>query len=605
MADNMNTQEYYSTVSGYPDWSEAVEGEVNKAVFAQIKDFDEAVTSGTGISPSLKGIRAYTGRGNSSMQQSNNIPDVDITGQLGVSVALMKIDFNVTAMVIDTLTAKLASIEATPQAVTFKGNSKGRRLAEDLNFLLKGLFHKYDLSHLLNLAFKDAMVNRAGYLKVVKDEGEIRVDRLYADEIIVDNADGYYNKPYKMIHRKAVPIQVMIDKFPEFEQQIKNASVKEYRQYNQRNYTPHIIVAESWCLNTYKEKGRHCIVIDNCDLVDEEWDKDYFPVLKCDYNEPIIGWLGSSVVDDLHPLQQEINRILVTIQAILKLMSVPRVFIDTNSQVNKNHFTNRVGLMVLYDGKKGLAPIIHNGSSLPPELMQSLEFLVAQCYARAGLTPLDTQGQQQTGTGNSSGEALNTMTEIKAERWRYLQHNYEQKHIELAQIILNELQGTSIKLSALDKTIGLREVSTKIIPKTKDSFVLKMFPVSSLPDGITDKIQAVTDMVNLGIIPRSLVPELFDMPDLDARTAMISAPQRLIDKIVEEMLDSGVYYPPEPYFNLQYGVMCATQHYNWAMLNEEEESKLELLRRFIKDCQTLITQMTPPPMPMPPQGAKK
>ena len=56
--------------------------------------------------------------------------------------------------------------------------------------------------------------------------------------------------------------------------------------------------------------------------------------------------------------------------------------------------------MVLYDGKKGLAPIIHNGSSLPPELMQSLEFLVAQCYARAGLTPLDTQGQQQTGTGN-------------------------------------------------------------------------------------------------------------------------------------------------------------------------------------------------------------
>lgn len=592
-------QEFYADNSSFPDWSACKEGEVYKAVFAQIRDFDEQVTSGTGISPSLKGIRAYTGRGNSSMQQSTNIPDVDITGQLGVSVGLMKINFNVTAMVIDTLTAKLASIEAVPQAVTFKGNSKGRKLAEDLNFLLKGIFHKYDLTHLLNLAFRDAMVNRTGYLKVVKEDDEISIDRLYADEILVDNADGYYNKPYKMIHRKAVPLQVMLDKYPEYEDILKHSQIKEYRQYNQRNYTPHLIVAETWCLNTYKEKGRHCITVESGDLFDEEWDKDYFPVLKCDYNEPIIGWLGSSVVDDLHPLQIEIDRLLVTMQAIMKLMSIPRVFMDHNAQVNKNHFTNRVGLIVLYDGKKGLAPIIHNGASMPPELMTQLEFLIAQAYARAGLTPIDTQGQTPVSSGNQSGAALATMTEIKAERWRYLQHNYERKHVDLANIILNELKGTNIKVTSLDRSIGLKEIRTRVIPKTENSYVLKMFPVSALPDAIADQITAIQGLLQLGVIQPNQVPELMKMPDLDSKIAMISAPAKLIDKIIDEMLETGIYKNPEPYFNLQYGVQAATQHYNWSMLNDEEESKLALLRRFIKDCQTLIPQPTAPTAPTP------
>lgn len=596
-----HTQEYYSENANFPDWSSAPVDEVNKAIFAQIRDFDETVTSGSGISPSLKGIKAYTGRGNSSMQQSNNIPDVDITGQLGVSVALMKMNFNVTAMVIDTLTAKLASIEAVPQAVTFKGTSKGRKLAEDLNFLLKGLFHKYDLTHLLNIAFRDAMVNRTGYLKVIKEDDEVCIDRLYADEIIVDNADGYYNKPYKMIHRKAVPMQVMIDKYPEHEEAIKQAQIKEYRQYNKRNYTPHIIVAEAWCKNTYKPKGRHVIVIDNQDLIDEEWDKDYIPILKCDYNEPIIGWQGSSVVDDLHPLQQEIDRLLITIQAILKLMSVPRVFVDSASDINKNHFTNKVGLIITYNSKQGLAPIIHNGASLPPELMEVLEFMISQAYARAGLTPIDTQGQAPTGSGNQSGQAMNTMTEIKAERWRYLQHNYEAKHVELAQLILDELQGSKIKISALDRIIGLKEVSTKVIPKTRDSFVLKMFPISSLPEDITEKIQAVTQLNQMGIIPTSMLPDLFDMPDLDAKISMISARNRLVDKLIEDMMDTGVYENPEPYYCYDnYPVQTANQHYCWGKLNGVEESKLALLRRFMNDCSKLI-----PIQPPVPQGVKQ
>lgn len=588
--------------SQYPDWIDSKPKEAFRAIFNQLNDFDKSVLNSV-ANDYIRGIKQYSGRDISSMNSYNNASGIDLNNQLNMSSGIMKVAFNLTASVIDTLTAKLASIESVPQAVTNKGNSKGRRLAEDLNHLVKGLFHKYQLSHLIQLAYRDAMINRAGYLKIIRDkEDGITVERVFADEVVIDPADGYYNNPYKIIHRKAVPVHVLKEQYPQFIKQIEECQVKEVRQYNTRNYTPCITVAEAWCKNSYTPMGRHIISIETTDLIDEPWDKDYLPILKVDYNEPVIGYLGQSVVDELAPIQMEIDRVLATVQSVLKIMSVPRIFVDTNSEVNTNHITNKMGLILKYDGKQGVAPIIHNGAAMPPELMQSLEFLISQGYARVGLTPMDTQGQQKTGSGNQSGEALKTMTDIKSERWQLLQHNFEQSHVDLACIILKELQGTKIKISAIDRNIGLREISTKVIPKTDDSYVLRMYPVSSLPDSIPDLIDSVSQMLQLGVIQPSQVPDLFNMPDIDASTALQSSPRKLIDKRIEEMLDTGKYTNPEPYHDLDYAAVSAMQHYNFAQLNDESDKILGLLRRYINDVKSLLAQRTPPAQSASPNG---
>lgn len=595
-------------MSGYSDWPEAEKGEAFQSIFNQIYEYNRGIYSSVSGN-CLRGLGQYLGRGMSS----TNCGYLGGGGVSGVGGGLgaggssgtngsFRVNLNITASVIDTVAAKLASIKTTPQAVTCKGNVKGRRLADDLNFIIKGMFHKLKAPHLINLAYKDAMINRNGYLKVIKEDNDISLERVFADEIIIDQADGFYNKPYKMIHRKNVPLHVMLKKYPKYKEQLNACDIIQVQQYASVTYTPCIVVAEAWCLNTYIEKGRHVISVETVDLLDEDWDKDYFPVQRLFYNEPQVGWIGQSMVDEAEPIQREIDRIMVTIQAILKLVSVPRVFIDVNSLVNKNHVTNKVGLMLEYDGKQGVAPIIHNGAAMPPELMQTLQFLVEQLYARVGLTPMDTQGMQKTGSGNQSGEALKTMTDIKSERWQLLQDNYEASYVELADIILKELQGTNIKISALDRSIGLKEISTKKIPKTDDSYVLKMFPVSSLPDSIPDLIDSVSQMLQLGVIQPSQVPDLFQMPDLDAFVSLQSAPRKLVDKRIEDMMDGGKYYNPEPYWDLDYALGASLQHYSWAQLNDASEKTQAVLRRFINDVKSLLAQRAPIQPPMP-QGA--
>ena len=586
----------------YPDWIDSKFKEAHVALLAQVEDYNKNISNSVAQN-SLKGLRQYTGRGISSLHAAGYMSDVDVNAQLGMSPAQAKVNFNLTASVIDTLTAKLASIDTIPQSVTFKGNPKGRNLARDLNFILKGLFHKKNLSHMINLIYRDAMINRAGYLKVVVEDGDVIIDRVMVDEIIVDPADGYYNNPYKMIHRKAIPLHVALAKWPKFAKDIEGCQIQEVRQYNTRNYTPCINVIEAWCKNSYVGSGRHVIAIETKTIIDEDWDKDYFPILRCSYSEPVIGWLGQSVVDELDPIQKEIDRILITMQAILKLISIPRVFVDTNSQVNKNHITNKLGVIIEYDGKSGVAPIIHNGASMPPELPAQLEFLISQGYARVGLTSMDTQGQKQAGL--DSGEALKTMNDIKSERWQLLQKNYERTHVELANLILKELQGTNIKIPALDKKIGLVEISTKRIPKTDDSYILKVFPISALPDSIPDKIDAVEKLMKLGVIPASHVPDLFQMPDLDSYLTMQSAPRQLIEERIADMLEEGTYFNPEPYHDLDFALSHALQQYSFGQLHHEPDSKLKLLRSFINDVRNLLSQRIQPvaQQPVQPQGA--
>lgn len=586
-------------LQGYPDWVDSEKNKANVTMFAMISDYDrnmnKAISTGN-----LMGLAAYTGNGNSQLSQYGYMTDIDNTQQLGSSTSTPRVSLNLTAAMIDTLTAKLAGMTITPKAVTNKGNATGRKLANDLNDIILGIQNKYNTRQLINLAKRDAMINKVGYIKIVPENKkagvDLKIERVYSNEIIIDPSDGYYNDPYKMIHRKVIPKSVAIKLFPKAKQQIEDCQVIEVRQaQNTMTYTPSIMIAEAWCKNTYIKGGRHVIAIENHTLVDEDYDKDYFPIHKFDYNTPVIGWLGQSVVDELAPLQREVDRILATMQAIMKLVSIPRIFYDVNSMMNPDHFTNKVGLMIGMDLKNGVAPIIHNGAGMPPELMTQLEFIVSQMYSRIGLTQTDTQGQQPKGI--ESGEALKTLGNVAAERWQKLKQDYEQDHVRLYEIILKEMAEHNITINTLDKKIGLKQISSKVIPKDFDSFVLQVLPVSSLPTDPVGKIDTVERWVQNGWVDKDSAAELLQMPDLEAYTALKLAPRDFIDISIEEMLDTGNYIAPEPYDNLDYALSTALQNYSWERMNGKDEAKLKLLRRYMNDCQRLISQIKLPPQP--------
>lgn len=572
------------------EWVDAKKGEVFRTINTVIAEWGRTNRQ-QNMASSLTGYQAYFNRKRPIRTTGGFVNITPFGPMVSPAGSARSISyFNLTAVIVDTLTAKLASIDITPQIATNKANSKGRKLADDLNYLLKGLFLKHDVSHQINDAFKRAMITRKAGIQVRVGKNDVEFETVRLEDVIVDPLDSYYNKPKKLVLRRLRSLQEMKLKYPKFAKELDGCAQLNLSVNYSHDNTPMLIETEAFCLNTYREKGRHTITVNNCDLVDEDWDKNYFPVLFVDYNEPLIGFTGESITDELEPLQVELNRLFQSMQTILRIVSVPRVFIDGNSDVNESKFTNIPGEIIKYNSANGLAPIIHNGAGMPPEIPAQIKALIEYAYSRSGLTSMDTQGQQMAGSGNQSGEALKTIVDIKSERWRYLEGLYEQAHINMASLLFKELKGKDFKVSVLDRHIGLKELSTKSIPNVDSSYIIQIYPVSSLPDGISDRIDSVERLMNLGLITKDKVYDLFKLPDVESEVAKISAPSKIVDKVLDDIVETKKYQYPEPYYDIDYALIASKREYCWAKMQKDSEEVQKLLRRFINDTIALIKE---------------
>jgi hypothetical protein len=136
---------------------------------------------------------------------------------------------------------------------------------------------------------------------------------------------------------------------------------------------------------------------------------------------------------------------------------------------------------------------------------------------------------------------------------------------------------------------------------------MKLYPSSLLPTQPAAKLQTVVEMIQAGFYDKETGMDLLDFPDMQAVNSMMTSPRKIVIKILETMVEEGVYESPEPYMNLQIAQTLGQQKYLEAKLAGVPEENLELLRRWIDDCQALqsmaMAQAMPPMMPGQPQQA--
>jgi hypothetical protein len=82
------------------------------------------------------------------------------------------------------------------------------------------------------------------------------------------------------------------------------------------------------------------------------------------------------------------------------------------------------------------------------------------------------------------------------------------------------------------------------------------------------------------------------------------SPNKLIQRAIESALDKGEYITPEPYYNLQRAIATGQQYFSWAILQEYPEERIDMVRRFIDECSSMLAQSQQPlPQPIPPAAA--
>lgn len=511
--------------------------------------------------------------------------------------------FNLVQSAVDTLVSRIGQNRPSPVFLTDNSDYKERRLAKQLNNFIQGEFYQTKAYEKATLILRDALVEGTGILKVYEtQDNKVGLERILLTELLVDPNEAMYGEPRQIFQMKLVDRNVLKDMAPRFKAIIDKAdsAYPDNSSNSSKTVADLVLVVEGWHLKSGKDAkdGRHTIACSSGIILDEEFNKDKFPFVFLQYSPRLLGFWAQGLAEQLMGTQVEINSLLYTISKAIKLVGVPRVFVESGSKVTKASFNNEVGSIITYTGVK---PQYEVAPAVPQELYAQLQRLIDYGYQQCGVSSLQATSQKPAGL--NSGEAIRSYDDISTDRFNALSRRYDNVFIDLAYAI-TDLAKDIAERDGKYQTVypnknGTKQIDLPEMSLIQDPFVIQVFNQSSLPRDPAGRMQKVTEMIQSGMITIREGRRLLDYPDLEQVEKLANASEERILQILDKIVEDGEYTPPDPFMDIQLANDLCVQYYNLYSANKLEEDRCEMLRTFFSQVQTLKQAAMPQPAAAP------
>lgn len=506
-----------------------------------------------------------------------------------------RVTMNVVQSMIDTVVSKITKNKPRPMFLTEGGDWSMQRKAKKLTQFVEGQFYSADFYQKSAVAFLHACIFGTSAMKIFRVGDKLHAENVFIDEIVVDDHEAIYGEPRQMHQIKYIHREILMQMFPGKKSFIEliGKTTEEYLNYKQSYDTDAdmIKVIESWHLPSGPDAkdGRHCITVENCTLVDEEYTRVKFPFIFFRWGLRPVGFFGQGISEQLQGIQVEINKILKTIQVSMHLVSIPKIFVEASSKIVTAHLNNKIGGIIKYTGAP---PQPGQLGTIPPELFSHLDRLYQRCFEIVGVSQLAATSAKPAGL--NSGKALRIYNDIETERFMSVAQRYEQafldaaKHfIDLAKEISDE--GGNLKVKIKNGKF-MDVIKWSDVDMDEDKYVMQLFPTSSLSQSPAGRLQEVQELLQAGFISKEDGKKLLNFPDLEGFYNMENAGVEDIERQIELMIDKGEYQTPEPYQNLTYGITKMQQAYLMFRAQNAPDERLDLFRRWIADADALLKE---------------
>ena len=537
----------------------------------------------------------------------NNFFDISFNDTMANS----KLTFNGIKSAIDTLVAKIGSSTPTIRFLTSGGDYNTQLKAEQLTKIMDGTFESTNFSSIAPMIQRDSCIFGTGCAKVYSDDEEIKIDRvIFPLEIVIDRNAARYGNPQDLFYRKLYSKSALKAQFPEYEKEIENCATINT---GKGLISDQVEVIEAYHLPFKKHTpGRKCIAIRTALLYDELYEKCYFPFLFLNYSDKLQDFSGSSLVQELLPLQIALTKTYDIIDVGQELNLIPRIVAEAGSIENKNSLWD-VGLIEVSPTAQRLPQVFSNPATTG-DVYQYQSTLQENMYHLSGVSQLSA-GSKKPG-GLNSGIAMQTYQDIETERFSIQAKRYSQMHVTAAKMFVDlyrdiykdkkelKLKAYGGKTNKYIETINWAECDLQ-----ENEYIIQPYPVSKLPKSPEGRLDLLSTMAESGLIPREVFLKLMEMPDLEDFLSLENATINLTNKHIYNMLVKKQQEYPIPQMNLEQAKAIVQMEYVKAVNNDTDPSLLELLNSYMEQCVDLLTEQQPssqeelPPenIPPPPQ----
>lgn len=541
-------------------------------------------------------IYSYAGSNVSKMDRTKTLPEDRPT-------------FNLVQACVDTLISRLSQDKPEPKFLTDNADYRQRHLAQQLNRFVLGEFYQTKTHKKAVKMLRDCLVMGTGCLKVYRgDDDKVCVDKVLKTNLFVDEDDAIDGEPQTMYQLALMDREKLLARNPSKSQVIKGApqAYPDQSQESANTTTDQVMVVEGWHLPSGSDPkargyiaGRHTIGVIGGTLLDEEWHKPKFPFVFMHYEDQFLGFFARGIAHQLFGTQLTLNRILYTIARSITLVGVPRVFVEQSSKVVKAHQNNEIGVIVTYSGTK---PSYEVAPCNAPELYSERDKLIQYGFQQTGISMMQATSAKPEGL--DSGAAQRAYDDIATDRYASISQKWQDVFVDLAYLITDCAKDiadeTGHYMTVYPNKNGTKEIDLPAMKFLDDPFVIQCFSESSLPRTPAGRIQAVTEMVQSGMLSLKEGRRLMRTPqDLEQNEQLDNASEERIFWMLDNIVEDGSYDPPDIFLDFQLANELVVKYINLYTPAKLEESKAAKLRTWFTQLQTLKQAAMPPPMPGP------
>ena len=155
-------------------------------------------------------------------------------------------------------------------------------------------------------------------------------------------------------------------------------------------------VFEAWRLPSYEGAGDgyHAIILQDCTLAAEPYEKDYFPFAVYSYQKKPLGFYGESIASMLFKNQMTINRILKIIDKSILMFAYPKIWAPPGSNFNPDKYTRGFGDVV----ESTVQPQIMVQQIIPQEVYTHLTDIYQKSFEVVGISQQTAAAKKQART---------------------------------------------------------------------------------------------------------------------------------------------------------------------------------------------------------------
>lgn len=567
------------TRSNVRNWWQAKKGEVSSVAVAYVQEIDRLQYNLFDRFVKLESMYDSAPRSNHGGLLTNN-------RSMGVMTE------NVVATNVDTVVAQIAQTEIRAEFETNDADWDHQRTAKQLAYYTDGLSTTYEVGPKCRAAFKSAAIKGTGLIKVWIDQfDEIRVEQVLVDNIVVDEMECRSGKPRQMHYREFFDAEDLKAQYPQYEEEIEAARGQAFSSSGGltsrlwAGYRPfkenEVVVVESWRLpigpagHKNSVPGRHTITIHGCDLLDEEWEKTFFPFAVMKWTTPERGWYGISMAERIAGIQNALNKRNWQIERTLDKAASPITYVNIADAKLSVQSVNAIGQICVYKAaipKTEVAPILSN------ETYQSRIDLKSAASEESGVSRLASQAMKPVGI--ESGAGLREYVGATTVRFSPQEDGHEATWLAVLTLILDCCKDLGADAPVMVRRTKYGAAKIKWSDVDMRDIRVQIKAASTLSQTPSGRQQSVIEWAQAGIISQDEARRLMDHPDLERAMSIYTEALDDIEHTIE-MIEDGKVLVPEPFQNLPMGIWRCQQEYLRIKNDGAPEKILEALRGWI------------------------